>query len=64
MATHLTAVLEIHETTVVEEKRDRYGNLEVSASRDVSEVARIVLRADDLASLVKKIEAHSALLAD
>jgi hypothetical protein len=64
MAIHYTAVLEVNKVDAVDEARDRYGNLTTSAKRDVSEVGRVVVRADSLEMLVEKIKAHASLLAE
>jgi hypothetical protein len=64
MAKHYTAVLEVTAVDNVEEARDRYNNVTTTAKRDVSEVGRVVVRAESLEMLVEKIKAHASLLAE
>jgi hypothetical protein len=61
--THYTAVVEVQKVTVSTEKRDRYNAITEHAGRDVSEVARVVVRADSLEALVTKVKSHADLIA-
>ena len=62
MSTHYAAVLEVNKTANVEQVVDRYNTVTTPASRDVSEVARIVIRADSLETLSAKLAAHVDLI--
>jgi hypothetical protein len=62
--THYTAVVEVQKVTNTAEARDRYNNLTTHASRDVSEVARVVVRADSLEALVTKVKSHADLIVE
>jgi hypothetical protein len=61
--THYTAVLEVQKVTVTDAVRGRYANDPTTpASRDVAEVARVVIRSESLTGLVAKLAAHAELL--
>ncbi|AYN58535.1 hypothetical protein HOU70_gp54 [Arthrobacter phage Liebe] len=61
-ATHYTAVLEIQRVDTTEGRTD-YGKA-TPGTRDVAEVARVVIRSASLADLRDKIAAHAALVED
>lgn len=61
MSAHFTAVLEIHKTTTTAPSTERYAKAE-QPSRDVSEVAKLVIRAGTIEALRDKIAAHAALI--
>jgi hypothetical protein len=59
MSTHFTAVLEVHKV----ENTDASGyNKQVPGERTTAEVARVVIRADNLTKLQAKLAAHVALI--
>ncbi|UIW13235.1 hypothetical protein SEA_WARDA_53 [Arthrobacter phage Warda] len=58
--THFTAVVEIHKTTTTPGRTD-YGKT-TPDSREVAEVAKLVIRAATIESLRDKIAAHAALI--
>lgn len=60
--THFTAVIEITKTVHKEPTTTYRGGEAKPAERGVQEVARIVVRADTLESLVAKAGAHLALV--
>lgn len=63
-AQHFTAVLEIHRTTVTTPTAaSRYDKAE-PPTREVADVARVVIRSATLAGLQEKIAAHAALIDD
>jgi len=62
VSTHYTAVLEISKVTNSTEERDRYNNLTTAGGREVAEVARVVVRADNLEGLVAKVVTHAELI--
>lgn len=61
---HYTAVLTVHESAEVREDRayPARAGAEPAPTRDVVEVAKVVIRAETLDSLRVKIAAHVALL--
>lgn len=62
---HFTAVIEVHEVDEGEEpKVDQYNSAKLIPGRPriVKDVARIVVRADDLDRLKEKIAAHADLI--
>ncbi|WNN94010.1 hypothetical protein SEA_NITRO_54 [Arthrobacter phage Nitro] len=61
MSAHFTAVVEIHKTTTTAPPAERYAKAE-PASREVAEVAKLVIRAATIESLREKIAAHAALI--
>lgn len=63
MSTHYTAIVDVTETITQDEVKDRYEKVVTPASRTVSEVTKIVVRADTLGALVNKVHAHVALVA-
>lgn len=64
MSTHFTAVLTIEKVTATPPTpAPRGGFIDVKpASREVAEIARLVIRSGDLANLREKIGAHAALI--
>lgn len=61
--THYTATLEVTKTEQTKGRSaDDYGRGKVEPSRDVANVARIVVRADDLAALRDKLVKHVELI--
>lgn len=61
-AQHYTAVLEIQKVVTTEARTD-YGKT-TPATREVAEVARVVIRSASLAGLRAKIADHAALIED
>lgn len=72
MTTHYTAVVEVNKTThtppppapTYRDNRAIAAAPTTGPSRDVAEVARLVIRADSLKGLADKLVAHVALLAE
>lgn len=66
MSTHYTATVEVTKTVNTPAKPNARGYFEgdttVPASREVVELARIVIRANTLDALRDKLESHVALL--
>jgi hypothetical protein len=62
MSTHYTATVEVHKVDHTAAVTGRYENQNVPASREVQEVARLVLRADTLEKLQTKLADHIALI--
>lgn len=62
-AGHFTAVLQVEEVRVTAAEPARYANQPgIPASRDVVEVAKVVIRADTLDELKEKLAKHAALV--
>ena len=62
---HYTATVEVTRTTYKAEERGRYANDPPKpATREVEPVTRLVIRADTLDNLRKKITQHVALISD
>jgi hypothetical protein len=65
-SSHFTAVVEVQEVRVTPPSPGRPGPYDrqdpTAGSREVVEVARVIVRADDLDTLREKVAAHVALI--
>lgn len=63
MQSHYTAVIEVTQTVITPEVKDRNDRVTTAHSRDVFEVARFTVRAPSLAELVVMAHQHVELVA-